>query len=236
MLVSIGGFKRSDKGVAARALVRAGFIRIAFADAVRRELFEQYPGAADADKDEPQDFLGGQSVRDLLIKIGRERRAMDPLHWVRIARGKIDAALAGGRSVVVSDMRLPAEVDLMRQLGATLVWIEREGATSDGAETEQDLSLLCDVTLANRGSLDDLERAAIGLLGDQRCAVCDAFHQDRAFPRSGFCQKGKSIEQRSRLFDIGSTCAWPDRFEPREKRVETAATGGSLHRASRDIS
>ncbi|WP_163334075.1 hypothetical protein, partial [Klebsiella aerogenes] len=70
----------------------AGYVTVAFADALREEIFAQYPQArriADEDKEKPQDFLSGKSLRDLLIEVGMGRRAQDPDYWVKILRDRI---------------------------------------------------------------------------------------------------------------------------------------------------
>ena len=214
MLIGLAGFKRSGKDTVARALGRTGFVRMAFADAVRQEVFARYPQAqqvADADKERPQDFLGGRSLRDLLIECGQGRRDKDPDYWVNVLRDGLDVHLREGRSVVVSDVRMLNEVAMLREYQAKMVWVTRPGVTSNGHATEQDLELLCDIVLNNDGAPSHLEKQAVGLLAAPLCGRCKHFKADRSFSRYGFCGAAQgSIEQKARLLDIFDDCTTPN--------------------------
>lgn len=216
MLIGLAGFKRSGKDTVARALGRTGFVRMAFADAVRQEVFARYPQAqqvADADKERPQDFLGGRSLRDLLIECGQGRREKDPDYWVNVLRESLDTHLREGRSVVVSDVRMRNEIAMLREHQATLVWVTRPGVTSNGHVTEQDLELLCDLTLNNDATPVRLEKQAVALLDSSICGRCRHFKADVSFPRYGFCSAAQgSIEQKARLLDIFDGCTTPNAF------------------------
>ncbi|MEL5849999.1 MAG: hypothetical protein U7M05_11655 [Candidatus Igneacidithiobacillus chanchocoensis] len=212
MLIGVAGYRRSGKDTAGLALWVAGFCKVAFADAVRKEAFAAHPEASMVPKDEPLDSLGGRSPRDLLLEVGARRRAEDPLYWVKIAREKITSLLEEGKDVVVTDVRLPEEVDALRSLGARLIWVERPGVVSNGDVTEQDISLLCDETLLNAGQEIDLQRQVISLLGGKRCGNCRHFNADRMVPRYGFCKKAPDQEKAARLHTIASHCSWNERF------------------------
>jgi hypothetical protein len=155
-----------------------GFARVAFADALREEVFAAHPEAAairDADKEVPQPFFGGRSLRDVLIEVGQARRAIDPDYWVRLARARILSHLREGRPVVVTDTRMRTEIDALRDLGAVMVWIRRPGVTSNGHATEQDMSFLCDITVENASTPDALE--------SMMAAIVQGTHFERQAPR-----------------------------------------------------
>lgn len=210
-LIGLAGFKRSGKDTAAQALLRAGgWVRVAFADALREEVFKQYPAAAqvpDAQKDRPRKELGGRSLRALLIEIGMQRRAQDPDYWVRLALDRIAIELDNGHSVVVTDVRMPNEVDALRRLGALLVWIKRPGTQSNGHVTEQDISADCDLVLHNYGTPEDLARKMMGILGN-RCGACANMVHDETFPQFGFCKVPTDPIQGARLLSTTTRCVF----------------------------
>lgn len=213
MLIGLSGFKRSGKDTAAIALVRAGFVRLAFADAVRSELFQKHPDAAqikDDQKEQPQDILGGRSLRDLLIEIGQGRRAENPDYWVQTLEPTLKTHLQNGKSVVISDVRMPNEIDLLRKFSAKMVWITREGVTSNGHATEQDLEFLCDHTLRNDGAPHHLQKQALALLDIPLCGRCKHFKPDRSFAQYGFCAAIQGdYEAKARLMDLFDPCRAP---------------------------
>lgn len=206
-LIGLAGFKRSGKDTAARAFVRAGWLRVGFADAVREEVFSLFPAAADIPddrKEEKMDVLGGKSLRDLLIEVGMGRREQDPDYWVKIARQRIEQALGEGRSVVVSDVRMENELAMIRQLGGLMLWIRRPGVTSNGHVTETDLSDRCDLVVNNLTTPEHLERKMMGVIGNH-CGSCAAMERDKTFPRYGFCGRARGVDY-ARLVSNIMTC------------------------------
>lgn len=207
-LIALSGFKRAGKDTAARALIRAGYVRIAFADPVREEVFAQYPQARsvpDAEKDIPMSILDGRSVRMLLIEHGMGMREQDPDYWVNKARERIEPLLEQGRRVVVSDARLDNELAMLESLGALKIWVQRPGCAPDGHVTERDLRERADLVVNNLGSEEDLARKMMGVLG-KRCGACEAMKRDGSFPRYGFCTKAPSQEQKARLVQTEDEC------------------------------
>ena len=148
MLIALCGFKRSGKDTIARVLVEdCGYTRVAFADAIRAELAaEGVTQPPDDEKEVPGP--DGESYRDKLIARGEVRRAVDPDHWVKALAPVLDT-LPLDADVVISDCRRQNEMEWVRRRGGLLVWISREGVTSNGHDTEQDNSAGCDLTLVN---------------------------------------------------------------------------------------
>ncbi len=215
-IIGLAGFKRSGKDTAAQALVRAGWKRVAFADALREEVRALYPAAAsipDAAKDEPHPDLGGRSLRDLLIEHGMRRREEDPDYWVKIAEQKIRSCLSAGHSVVVTDVRMDNEWDMLRSLGALMVWVARPGVEGGNHITERDLRDRADIVVNNNATIEALERKMMGILGG-RCGACVNMRRDKSYPRYGFCQTAQSLEEKARLADIASRCFMPGLFVP----------------------
>lgn len=61
--------------------------------------------------------------------------------------------------MICTDVRFLNEAALIRDAGGTLIRVKNDRVTSDGhaSETEQDL-ILCDKTIENHGTLEDLEK------------------------------------------------------------------------------
>lgn len=166
-IIGLAGIKRSGKDTAANALRAAGYVTVAFADAMREEVFAQSPQArtvADEDKEKPQAFLGGKSLREVLIEVGTARRMQDPDYWVKILRNRIRGLVASGKRVCVTDTRLPNEFAMLRELDAFIVWINRPGIEPGAHVTEQDHSSLCDAVMHNDSTPQALHQKLIVML------------------------------------------------------------------------
>lgn len=114
-------------------------------------------------------------VRRLLQVLGTEvgREMIDPDVWVNIAEKKIREHWAKGKSVVITAMRFPNEIEMLNRLGGMSVWIDRpdEGRMAGteatpghsmnilehASETSVNSSMFHYV-LTNDGTLDQLYR------------------------------------------------------------------------------
>ena len=157
-LIGLSGFKRSGKDTAARELsFRQGYTRVAFADALRDEVFDRFGiRLGDDDKDKPLPAYGLRSYRDLLIEHAQERRAQNPDYWVERVDVQVRAYLSLGIRVIVTDVRLPNEVAWLRRMGGLHIWVARLGVTSNGHATEQDHSGITDLVIVNDADPDRL--------------------------------------------------------------------------------
>lgn len=157
-LIGLSGFKRSGKDTAARELSsRQGYTRVAFADALRDEVFDRFGiRLGDDDKDKPLPAYGLRSYRDLLIEHAQERRAQNPDYWVERVDVQVRAYLSLGIRVIVTDVRLPNEVAWLRRMGGLHIWVARLGVTSNGHATEQDHSEIADLVIVNDADPDRL--------------------------------------------------------------------------------
>lgn len=215
-VIGLAGIKRSGKDTAARALWLAGYVRVAFADALRDEVFAKYPEAksiTDEGKEKPQKFLGGRSLREILIEIGMKRRESDPDYWVRILRQRIVKLRDSGKRVVVSDVRMPNEYTMLHEFGARLIWIKRAGIEPGDHPTERDHSGLCDIVIHNFGTPGNLQRKVLGVIGAAagrgRCGACANFKADSEFAAYGFCGKIDTVGDRfavAKVVSIATEC------------------------------
>lgn len=105
-------------------------------------------------------------VRRLLQALGTEvgRNMIDPDVWVNIAEAKIQALRSQGIPVVITAVRFPNEIEMIRRLGGTTVWIHRaeqartdagEAITQHASETSVD-AYDFEYVISNNGTLDDL--------------------------------------------------------------------------------
>lgn len=157
-LIGISGFKRSGKDAAARELSsRLGYTRVAFADALRDEVFDRYGiRLGDDDKEKPLPAYGLRTYRELLNDHSQDRRAKNPDYWVERVDAEVRKLRNLGIRVVVTDVRLPREIAWLRANGGLHVWISRPGVKSNGHVTEQDHSGVADVVIVNDASQERL--------------------------------------------------------------------------------
>lgn len=175
MLIAFSGLKGAGKDTAAQVLVdEYGFRKIAFADALRQMLLIIDPeisfedmwglncrrlsqiikgvGWDEAKRNYPE-------VRRLMQVTGTEgvRMLFGENAWIDIlARRFPDLADADTR-YVITDCRFDNEVDFVRGQGGMLVWVEREGLSSDGHSSESDhIKDLASVVLHNDETIDEL--------------------------------------------------------------------------------
>lgn len=182
IVVGMTGAAGSGKDTFANILVeKHGFTRLAFADALRQMLFDVDPMVGDdlgspeylhdymtldgaIDWDQAKRF---SDARRLLQNLGVALRNIDPDFWVEIVSDKIwEASKDRDARIVVTDVRFPNEVDMIRDYYGELVHIVGRGySLGDGAnhESEQfahDGPPGPHYTIDNSGSLEDLEAAA----------------------------------------------------------------------------
>lgn len=101
--------------------------------------------------------------RRLLQRFGTEviRDIIGPDTWVDIARRRALAYMAEGKSVALTGIRFPNELQMVQELGRT-VWVERPGLESEGTHASEGSVKASDFefTLHNSGTLSDLFGAA----------------------------------------------------------------------------
>lgn len=140
-LIGLGGKLRAGKDAVGDYLEEHhGYTKLGMSDALNEALLALNPYI-------PLVELGGQSVRyrdlhdrvgyveakkhpevrRLLQILGTEvgREMIDPDVWVNIAVRRITELRQAGVPVVITAVRFPNEVEMIRRLGGTTVWIER---------------------------------------------------------------------------------------------------------------
>lgn len=106
-------------------------------------------------------IIGTQNTpRWLMQTLGTEwgRKSVHPDLWTKIAKRRAEMLLAQGKKVVITDARFPNEIEVMREIGAKVVRIDRPGLLVDlSHESEAHIpSLPIDQVVLNNGTLEEL--------------------------------------------------------------------------------
>jgi len=171
--IGLVGYAGCGKDTVAAHLVRRGFTRVAFADAVRSVLLGVNPlitreglRLRDAVEAHGWDRVKREipEVRVLLQGLGAGvRDELGKSVWLDHALRRVDA-LRG--PVVVTDVRYRNEGLALRSRGFTLVWVQRPGVgPANSHQSEVGIPVeLADATLLNNGSISELHAAVDALL------------------------------------------------------------------------
>lgn len=147
MVVGLIGEAGCGKTTFAEGFVEAadGHVEVvSFADALKEMCSEQFGWDRRAlDRDDAAAIHGYRSAleykeaespgtrwtrRQILQHLGTEGfRAIDPEHWIKKTRERMQAAVRAGFHVVVPDVRFLNEVQAIRDVGGLIVRLEREG-------------------------------------------------------------------------------------------------------------
>lgn len=171
-LIGLSGRAGAGKDLLASHLAPFGYVRVAFADPLREMALAIDPLIGDglhlasyldlvswdAAKKDPE-------VRRFLQRLGTEgvRAFFGADTWVRLAEERI--AGLGDVPVVVTDVRYPNEVDMVRRLGGLWCHVHRpDAAAVPGHASEEALDMAeADVVIHNTAGPERLEELAPGL-------------------------------------------------------------------------
>lgn len=166
---------RGGKDTFAKVAERFGYMRLAFADELKREAKTLLGRPIDKKKDRP-----------FLIELGQRRRAEDPAYWIKVVQKRMrQAIMEGQRKFCLSDCRFPNEYEWLKELGATFIRIE--SWPGDRIARGMDPNLMDDESerhirefpyhykILNDASLAEYEDRVFNLLlrlEEGRCSVC----------------------------------------------------------------
>ena len=113
-----------------------------------------------------------KDVRGLLQRLGTEagRQIHGQDCWVDLAAKKIRKLLTEGKPVVITDVRFPNEVNLVRKFqNNILLHLDRPefGPVNNHKSEQLDYPSIADGTIANNGSLPELFEAIDSVLKDK---------------------------------------------------------------------
>jgi hypothetical protein len=166
MIIGLTGYAQSGKDTVAKILVdHYGFTRVAFADPIRKLLYEMNPAVKDGDYrlQGVVDAYGWDvaktafpEVRRLLQDLGvGARKVFGEDFWVNRAL----ALILENEKTVITDVRFINEADIVKQQAGQIWRIKRMGVTAvNGHISEQELDgYKVDQIFANNGTLENLE-------------------------------------------------------------------------------
>lgn len=168
MIIGIAGFAGSGKDTLAKAIcLNHGFASFAFADKLKEIIADLYDLPIEyfhdrVLKNKPHANLNGKSPRKAAQLIGTQgfRDMIDPMTWINYVMRRARETMATGKSVVITDVRFPEELQTIRSFqGSLLIGLEREGSESYAHESEAyipEIIRQCDVVISNNGSIQDL--------------------------------------------------------------------------------
>jgi hypothetical protein len=167
MIIGLTGYAQSGKDTVAKVLIENfGFERVAFADPIRKLLYEMNPAVKDGDY-RIQGVVDGYGwdvaktafpeVRRLLQDLGvGARKVFGEDFWVKQALNSHSPS----DNVVVTDVRFTNEADYIKGFPEAQLWrIKRIGVGAvNGHVSERDMDgHAVDQIFANNGSIGDLE-------------------------------------------------------------------------------
>lgn len=162
MLIAFTGTKGSGKDTAAAALIATSpelwrHVKMAggLKDMLRTMLAYQGVGEGMIErmvegdlKEVDSPYFAGRSCRHAMVTLGTEwgRDQMGADLWVGVARSRILSLHEAGHHVVVSDVRFPNEVEMVKELGGEVCRVVRQGAPPAAAHSSEALIARLDVT------------------------------------------------------------------------------------------
>lgn len=179
MLIAFSGLKESGKDTAANVLIEKGFIKVAFADALRELLLAIDPlipakGHYDLRLSEVIEDVGWDKakttipeVRQLMQRTGTEgiRQVFGADAWIDALYTRYPDLFAPDTKYVLTDCRFDNEADFIQGNGGYLCWIDRPGQISDGHASESTAPRnVADAIIVNNGSIEQLQYKVIELL------------------------------------------------------------------------
>lgn len=185
-LIGITGRARAGKDSFAAALTQQGFQRVAFADALKiaTAVIANEPSHLFFDevtKEYHTEALG-MTRRKALQAVGKAvRDNLGEQVWVN--RALSDWKARGKPMTVVTDVRYPNEARAIRELGGTIIRINRKGSGLAGElgqhESEQTLvEELVDIEVFNNGTVGDLHAEARKILSILRMSAPIPEHRE----------------------------------------------------------
>lgn len=189
MLIGISGHMRAGKDLVADYLCsRHGFVKIGFADALKREVcrtlnrtLAEYVRTCYGYTDDPAIAVKVHQLiytdrdlvtRALLQEWGTElRRNDDPSYWLK--QWKAAYTTTAATDVVVPDVRFANEARTILNCQGVLVMVRRPGVTGNGHESEAFCETFnqWNAVFDNAGTPEDLFQQVEGWLLEQRVAV-----------------------------------------------------------------
>ena len=128
------GSQGAGKSESAKALTTVGWVRLSFATPIYRMMSALLGvDARTLPKEEPLEELCGKTLREALQLLGTEfgRNMIGKTIWLdALLRDIRQAEAEGAEGVVIDDLRFANEYHFLRDLGATIIRIDRPDAAN----------------------------------------------------------------------------------------------------------
>ena len=171
MKIAISGKANSGKDTVAKLLVTALNLKnykiSSFADPIKQTARLFFPKIQYIDLYGPSvnrsNLVPGESitVRELLINIGENFKAINPNIWVNNFSSTLEECIKTNTDIIVTDLRFKSEFDFLKKENFFLIRVIRPGISviNNSTETEQDQlsNDKFDFILNNSNSLEDLK-------------------------------------------------------------------------------
>lgn len=168
MIIGLGFKARAGKDTVAAHLVNNyAFVQESFAYPLKEYIGREICGFNDkqlygAWKETP-DPEWGMTPRQMLQLIGTDalRKIVHDDFWVIPMKRKLKEHIRNERHVVISDVRFPNEINMIRTLGGLIVKVDREhpdkiSNEKHSSELELEAYSAWDVVIENNGTLEEL--------------------------------------------------------------------------------
>ena len=169
MIIGLSGLKGSGKSTAANFLVEDGFVKMSFAEPIKRMLACVGLSHEDLYGDRKEEFnsmLNGKTPRYAMQTLGTEwgRDLIGPDLWVNVVKHDILHSHAED-DIVIDDCRFPNEIAMILDMKGIIVYIDRHGEVGDHASEKEVESLYRSTTIINTGPLEYLREAIMFIRG-----------------------------------------------------------------------
>lgn len=124
-IIAIAGKKAAGKDLLGKHLMIKGFKRLAFGDIIRERVIRDFGLSAEqvyGTLKEAVDTRWNTTPRSIMEKYGMFFREFDKQYWIKQLGKLIEEEK---RDVVITDVRLIAEVDFLKSIGAKVIRLER---------------------------------------------------------------------------------------------------------------
>lgn len=173
-LIGLGGLLRSGKDTFADYLVEGhGYVKLNMSEPLHEAMMTLDPIVNEGyDHITYSELIGrvgyteakkNPEVRRLLQVLGTEigRKMFGENVWVDLAGKRIDELRAEGKPVVITGLRYPNEIEMIRSRKGRAAWVDRGGKpTSDHPSENSVKAADFDFAIDNTGSLNDLYATA----------------------------------------------------------------------------
>jgi len=138
---------------------------LSFAEPLRRMMAQLIPMPLMTDpkkKEEPLEWLGGKSPRQLLQSLGTDwgREMISETIWIDAMRRMIADQTFG--TIIIDDCRFENEAQMVREMGGIVIGLEREGIAYTG-EHASEMPVKADMIVDAedvRAAVDEIEQIA----------------------------------------------------------------------------